>query len=157
LRKENLRFVALDLAGQYIEEQLIVAAGYRTGEGTLFIAEGLLMYLAPGEVDELFRLARQLGSAAGSRFAFTFMEPRADGQVAFRRSTRAVDLWLRWRGEPFKWGISRERIGSYLVPRGFRLREFATAETFRRRYLTEPRLSQLTLADGECVCVADSV
>ncbi|MDQ3755833.1 MAG: SAM-dependent methyltransferase [Acidobacteriota bacterium] len=158
LRKENLHFIALDLAGQNLEEQLRRANYYRAGERTLFIAEGLLMYLAPGEVDEWFGLVRRLGSgAARNRLAFTFMEPRADGRIAFHRSTRAVDLWLRWRGEPFKWGISRERLDSYLATRGFHLREIATAETLRQRYLTEPRFSQLTLADGEYICIADSV
>ena len=157
LRKENLHFIALDLTRQNLEEQLRGADFYRAGERTLFIAEGLLMYLAPGEVDELFGLVRRLGGAARSRLAFTFMEPRADGRIAFHRSTRAVDLWLRWRGEPFKWGISRKHLDSYLAARGFRLREIATAGTFRRRYLAEPRFSQLTLADGEYICIADSV
>lgn len=156
LSKRNLRFLPLDLTRQGLAEALLPCRYYRPDEKALFIAEGLLMYLEPDEVDRLFRFIRGR-SSPGSRFAITFMEPQSDGRVRFHRSSRAVDAWLRLRGESFKWGIRRERINEYLAARGFALQEVATPETLRSRYLVTERLARLTPAEGECICVASVI
>jgi methyltransferase (TIGR00027 family) len=151
----NLHFLPLDLTRQQLASRtLLNFDGYRSDARTLFIAEGLLMYLSPSEVDHLFQTIRECGGA-GSRVAFTFMEPQANGRVNFRTRSRAVDAWLSWRGEVFKWGIERAALPLYLRERGFNLREIATDETFRQRYLEPNGLAHLPLAAGEFICVAD--
>jgi methyltransferase (TIGR00027 family) len=150
----NLHFLPLDLTRQQLSATLHAFPNYRTDARTLFIAEGLLMYLSHAEVDHFFQTMRAC-SGAQSRVAFTFMEPQADGRVNFRTRSRAVDAWLSWRGEVFKWGIKRDALPGYLAERGFSLREIATDETFRRRYLSPAALAHLPLAMGEYACVAD--
>jgi methyltransferase (TIGR00027 family) len=150
--KINLRFIALDLARANLEESLLSHKDYRPGANTLFIAEGLLMYLAHEEVDRLFRF---ISLGGGNRFAFTFMETQGDGRIGFRQSSRAVDAWLRLRGESFKWGINRTRINEFLAARGFKVLEIAASENLRDRYLTSGPLKHLPLADGECICIAE--
>jgi methyltransferase (TIGR00027 family) len=153
LPKTNLHFIALDLTCANLEESLLTHAGYGPDADTLFIAEGLLMYLTPEEVNRLFHF---IGRGGGrSRFAFTFMETQDDGRIGFRNSSRAVDAWLRLRGESFKWGIERACINEFLARRGFKGLKVAASETLRNRYLTSERLKRLPLADGECVCVAE--
>jgi hypothetical protein len=83
------------------------------------------------------------------------MEPQSDGRVNFLTRSRAVDAWLGWRREVFKWGIGRRELPAYLAARGFNAREIATDETFRRRYLEPEALAHLPLVAGEYVCVAD--
>jgi methyltransferase (TIGR00027 family) len=151
--KTNLRFIALDLARANLEESLLSQADYRPAANTLFIAEGLLMYLAPEEVDRLFRFISLGGE--GNRFAFTFMETQGDGRIGFRESSRAVDAWLSLRGESFRWGIERTRINEFLAARGFKALEIAASETLRNRYLTSEPVKKFPLADGECICVAE--
>lgn len=153
LPKDNLRFLAVDLTRQTLEESLLSCDDYRGGEETLFICEGVMMYLQPDEIEKLFLFIRRHGSPR-SRFAFTFMEPQRDGQVRFRDSSNAVDAWLRWRGEVFTWGIRRERLPEYLASYGFIIEQTATPDTFRSRYLATERLDHLPLADGEYICVA---
>lgn len=150
----NLHFLPLDLTRQQLAATLSTFDAYRASARTLFIAEGLLMYLSPTEVSNLFQTIRECGGV-GSRIAFTFMEPQADGRVNFRTRSRVVDAWLSRRGELFKWGIERAALPCYLSARGFRLREIATDETFRRRYLEPRALANLPLASGEYACVAD--
>jgi methyltransferase (TIGR00027 family) len=151
----NLHFLPIDLTRQRLNAALRKFDGYRADAPTLFIAEGLLMYLSPVEVDDLFQTIRESGGPF-SRFAFTFMEPQGDGRINFRTRSRVVDLWLNLRREVFKWGIKRSELDRYLAARGFAIRDLATHETFRRRYL-EPHtlLARLPLAAGEYVCVAD--
>jgi methyltransferase (TIGR00027 family) len=156
LSKDNLRLIGLDLARESREGALLSSICAPTGAQTLFIAEGLLMYLDPTEVDGLLRFACQ-HSAQASRLAFTFMESDPQGRIAFRGSSWAVGVWLRWKGEPFKWGISRERLVDYLAARGFIVREIMSAGTLSNRYLAPDHLAHLPLADGECICVAERV
>ena len=59
-----------------------------------------------------------------------------------------VDSWLQARGEPFTWGISRERLEPFLRPLRLRVTRVADAGTFRERYL-EPEGIEGTLAEGE--------
>ncbi|HEV2881997.1 MAG TPA: class I SAM-dependent methyltransferase [Pyrinomonadaceae bacterium] len=150
----NLRFLPLDLTRRNLADALLNFDGYRADAPTLFIAEGLLMYLAPAEVDALFRAIRDCSDGAPIRFAFTFMERQADGRINFLTRSRAVEAWLSWRREVFKWGIGRGELPAYLAARGFALREIGTDETFRRRYLEPEALAHLPLAAGEYVCVA---
>jgi hypothetical protein len=82
------------------------------------------------------------------------MERQADGRINFLTRSRAVEAWLSWRREVFKWGIGRGELPAYLAARGFALREIGTDETFRRRYLEPEALAHLPLAAGEYVCVA---
>jgi methyltransferase (TIGR00027 family) len=152
----NLRFLPLDLTRRGLTDTLLDFDGDGRRTPTLFIAEGLLMYLAPAEVDALFQTIRDYSGGASGRFAFTFMEPQRNGRINFLTPSRAVDAWLGWRREVFKWGIGRGELPAYLSARGFALREIGTHETFRRRYLEPEALGHLPLAAGEYVCVAGS-
>lgn len=150
----NLHFLPVDLTRQQLAATLLNFTTYRADAPTLFIAEGLLMYLSPVQVAHLFQTIRESGGAH-SRVAFTFMEPQAVGRVNFHTRSRIVDAWLSRRGEVFKWGIERGELAAYLSAHGFTLREIATHETFRRRYLEPDGLAHLPLAAGEYICVAD--
>lgn len=152
--KSNLQFISLDLAHGNLEGSLLSSADYQPQTDTLFVAEGLLMYLAPAEIDLILQFIRS-HSGANSRLAFTFMETQRGGRIGFRESSRAVDAWLRLRGESFKWGSHRALIGDYLAARGFAVRDIITSETLRTKYLTGERLRHLSLADGECICVSE--
>jgi methyltransferase (TIGR00027 family) len=155
LAGDNLKLLAVDFTEQALEDCLAASQNYLPGAKTLFICEGVLMYLEAGEVDEIFAFIRRQPGAL-KRFVFTFMEPDESGKTNFRNSTWLVRLWLSWRKEPFKWGVSREEVGNFLAARGFSVKELATPETFRDLYLRNPDLSGLTLAEGENVCVCDS-
>ena len=150
----NLHFISLDLAHGSLEENLLCCADYQANADTLFVAEGLLMYLAPAEIDLLFQFIRN-HSGRKSKFAFTFMETQSDGRIGFRESSRAVDAWLRLRGESFKWGSTRALIGDFLAARMFAAQETISSEGLRAKYLTAEHLRRLKLADGECICVAE--
>jgi O-methyltransferase involved in polyketide biosynthesis len=104
-------------------------------------------------MDGIFSFLRE-HTGPGSRFAFTFMEPQADGRLDFPGSSPLVRPWLRRVGEPFTWGLPRAELPAYLEARGFSLAELAGAETLRERYLTPAGLARRRLAAGEWVAVA---
>ncbi len=153
LANDNLKFVALDLTENFLTENVLNAGCFRPNEKTLFVAEGLLMYLAESEIENLFDFVRQ-NSARHSQFAFTFMERQANDKIAFRNSSKLVDFWLKIRGEPFRSGFNRSELIEFLHKKNFTLKSLDSAETFRQRYLTAPALQNASLAEGEALCLA---
>jgi methyltransferase (TIGR00027 family) len=146
---ENLVFVPVDLMRLTLSQSLLRHPRYQPRAATLFIAEGVLMYLSQDDIAQLFRFIRE-ESGPESLFAFTFMEPREDGQINFHHRSKIVDCWMRLRGEPFTWGIQRVKLPAYLDSVGFSQEELSSPELFRRRYFKGER----PLAEGEYVCLA---
>ena len=155
LEGENLRLLPVDFTQQTLEQCLAACPGYQPDSRTVFLCEGVLMYLEEREVEAIFAFIRRQASPL-NRFIFTFMEPDKSGKTNFRNSTWLVRLWLSWRKEPFKWGLPRMKMREFLDARGFLMRELATPDKFRELYLEQHDLRRATLAEGENVCVADS-
>jgi methyltransferase (TIGR00027 family) len=153
LLKDNLVFLPVDFMRQTLTENLSKHPRYKSDMDTLFIAEGVLMYLSQTDVSRLFDFIRD-NAGAGSHFAFTFMEPLYNGKVNFHNRSKIVDLWMQIRGEPFTWGILRENLPQYLSSVGFAQEALATPDVFRKSYLAASALTQEPLAEGEYVCVA---
>ena len=150
----ELRLVSAELGRESLEEALH-RARYDPGLTTFFVAEGLSMYLREGDVRGLLSTCAAY-APAGSRFAWTFMEPLADGSIGFRRSRRGlVDAWLRARGEPFTWGVRRDQVAEFVRPLGWEVIDMAGDEELRTRYLAGDHAGKtsLALAAGEVACV----
>lgn len=116
---QGVHYIGADLAQQPLCALLTALAVFRGDVPTLFVAEGLLMYMPPDVVATLF--AQIAASAPGSRVAFTWLEPQADGRPNFRQRSALVDFWLRLRGEPFLSGMLRADLGSFMAAAGFAL------------------------------------
>ena len=149
----SLQLLPVDLARQSLAGVIASLPEYSHTADTLLIAEGLTMYLREEEIDELFAFLWD-HAGPGSRFAFTFMEPRADGKVDFPSASAFVRPWLRLVGEPFTWGVRRQDLPRFLAERGFTLEELADDRVLRERYLVPAGLAGHRLAVGEYVGLA---
>jgi methyltransferase (TIGR00027 family) len=145
----RFHFIAADLAAGPIDMASLHKTGFDSARKTLWIAEGLFMYFPETVVANLLNSAAGL-SAGGSRFAFTFMEPRRDGKIRFHEQTRLVDAWLSWRGEPFVWGLERSQIAQLAQPWKV-MRVFD--ENDLRGLDSSP--GDFPLAAGELICLAE--
>src|ERR1051326_5208581 len=72
LLRPNLWFLPANFTRPDLEMDLRVSPRFHSRLPTLFVMEGLLMYLSPAEVIRLFRTLRLLSSPQ-SRIAFTFL------------------------------------------------------------------------------------
>jgi methyltransferase (TIGR00027 family) len=104
VQRENLQFVAADLARSSLQEVLPPSAAR-----SVFIVEGLLMYLTPEEVAALFAAIAEM-QPGGGEVVFTVMEPKADGRIAFHNATWLERALLALWKEPFKSGVSRDAL-----------------------------------------------
>ena len=118
---QGVHYIGADLAQQRLDDVLAAHGAFHAEMPTLFVAEGLLMYVPLDAVAALF--AQMAASAPDSRVAFTWLEPQADGRPNFKRRSALVDFWLTLRGEPFLSGMARAQLGAFLAGTGYALQD----------------------------------
>jgi methyltransferase (TIGR00027 family) len=135
----NLVFVPVDFEKRSAAECL-AEAGFVRGKPTLYLLEGLIVYLEPGTVDETFRF---ISDSAGSGSVLVFDYAYADvvrgdpsGRARFgaEPATRATaDVGEKWR-----FGIEEGGVAAFLKRYGFALADEASPAELERRYFTDP-------------------
>jgi methyltransferase (TIGR00027 family) len=131
---EALIFVPIDFDRESIYGALF-KAGYQRGQRTLFLWEGVTMYLTAEAVDETLDFI-QRESAPGSLVAFDYIyasvlrgEGKYHGERAiFRAVSRAGEVWT--------FALEEGEVADFLARRGFELAEHYTSEQLEESYLT---------------------
>ena len=108
----NLRFVQLDLAGEGPAAAL-ARAGYQSGKRTLFLLEGLTMYLTPGSMDGIFGFIRD-SSAAGSAVVFDYLYSAVLRRENLKPEEERLVEVLAGIGERFTFGLEKGGLAEFL-------------------------------------------
>jgi methyltransferase (TIGR00027 family) len=88
------------------------------GRRTVFVAEGLLMYLPEARVRSLLgELATATEQA--SQLVFSFMVERESGEIGFEPRSAMVSFWLAMKGEPFRWSLNSARAVAFAQELGW--------------------------------------
>lgn len=148
----NFTFGQVDLVVDSLATHLEPAPGV----STVFVAEGLTMYLREERVAALLRDLASLAGPAG-RVIFTFMEEDDAGSIGFRGQNPLVAAWLKLRSEPFLWGIRRDRLAGFLESCGLGHAEVLDEARLREEVLVPPGIGEIRLARGECVCLCSPI
>ncbi|MGE0552743.1 MAG: class I SAM-dependent methyltransferase [Gemmatimonadales bacterium] len=114
----TLGFVAADLGAEQLPDLMERASGYSRTRPTVFIAEGLTMYLTEAEATTLFRSAAEL-LEGGGRLLGTALAPEPDGSLRVTGAPSWLNRHLRRLGEPFQFGIAPEALPEFAVRAGF--------------------------------------
>ena len=118
-RRKNLILIGEDLGRRKLVDVLEAEALWDETSQTVIIAEGLLMYLSPVAVRELFC---QCASKAGadSCMAFSYIPKGPDGRPDVGPWTGLM-LWLqKIVGEPWLWSIRPQDLGPFLKKAGWK-------------------------------------
>jgi methyltransferase (TIGR00027 family) len=130
----NLHFLPGDFSEQTLDKVLMESPHFESALSTLFLAEGLLMYLSPEKIDLLLRFVTNQHPA--NRIAFTYMENQTpNGKPGFDGCRPLTNAWLRWKGEPFTWGLPKGGIEPFLQEHDLQLLEHLNAANLRDKFL----------------------
>jgi len=151
---DNLIFIPVDFTDDHWEQTLQKNQKFDPNKKSLFISEGVLMYLTLNEVDRVFRFVNS-ESNNNRRFIFTFMNRLPNGKNSFQNASWLVDPWLKAKGEVFKWGHEKEKISDFLKNKKASLLSFSDTETIQSRFLSDSNDSKSQLAIGECIALAE--
>lgn len=129
---EHVAYVPLDLERGELGDRLR-ANGYSAAKRTLFVLEGLVMYLTPMAVDEVLSfVAHHAGDGSAVLFDY-YPASTVDGSSGLEVA-RNIREFTRAAGEPLRFGIPDGTIVGFLEERGFsRVRDVSSAE-YRRLY-----------------------
>lgn len=129
----NVQFVTVNFDTDDLGERL-TASGYDANGLTLFVWQGVIMYLSPDGIDHTLAFIAQ-NSAPGSVVIFDYMYEsllrRLRGPTAMRFFTRAM-------GEDITFGIDGDKVEAFLTSRGFGDVANVDGDELTRRYLTGP-------------------
>lgn len=148
----NLVFITADLATTALDAAMRDEPRWMPSAPTLWIAEGLLMYL---EEPDVARIMTTISSSTdpASEVVFTFMSKHG-GHVAFKRRSWLISRMLQRIGEPFRWGIAPSALPAFTEAHGLRTLEIVEPAELRRRYVAPSLESRLPPADGDTLCHA---
>ena len=115
---DNIFVIPEDLGKKKLSEVLEADSNWSINKKTIIIAEGLLQYLNPESVFDLFSECRKI-SGARSQFIFTYIGKRPDGKPdAGPRS--GIMLWLmKVSGEPWLWSATADELKKLLNETGW--------------------------------------
>ena len=111
LQFENIHSLSLDLLRDTMQEVLLQSTHYDRNRPSVFVPEGLLMYLTEKEKTAILDFIKA-DSGPGSRFIFTCMEENAEEDYQFRNASWLTSAWLRMTREVFTWGYGKRVLSS---------------------------------------------
>jgi methyltransferase (TIGR00027 family) len=131
----NVTFISIDFDREALAEKL-EGAGFAKGARTLFVLEGLLMYLQPESVDETFRVIDAF-AGGGSEVVFDYVRASVLRQAGSHYGGRAIAETVTKAGERWHFGIEEGELEGFLARYGLEVGEHLDAEELERRYFTD--------------------
>ena len=129
---EHVVYVPIDFNKEKLDQKL-PQSGYDRGIKTLFIWEGVTMYLTAEGVDET--LAFVYGnSGEGSSIVFDYLQYSDEYDPDGLKMLRKCEETVRKRCEPWTFGLQRGAIEGFLTQRGFHQVVNATAKDLKSSY-----------------------
>lgn len=115
----NVEFISIDFDKESLSEKL-EQAGFGRGGRSLFVLEGLLMYLQPESVDETFKVIEEF-AGEGSEVVFDYVRASVLRQVGSYYGEREIAKTVAKAGERWYFGIEEGELEPFLKKYGLRV------------------------------------
>jgi len=126
----NFHLLTVDFNENHVKHALERCPAFTKSRPSIFICEGVLMYLPESDVVRLFAEIKQL-TGSGTRFIFSSLDLDSAGS----NTSWLFKLYLRLKGEPLIWNLQRAKMASFLAQQEYTLIETAGTAEFRQHYL----------------------
>lgn len=114
----NLKFIPIDFNRQSLPERLD-ESGFGRGKKSLFLLEGLTMYLEPESVDETFKVIQEY-AGEGSKVVFDHIYASVLRKENLYEGEKELYQSVLKRGEGFRFGIEKGCMNEFLAGYGFK-------------------------------------
>jgi methyltransferase (TIGR00027 family) len=142
----NIVYIPIDFNKETIEEKL-KKYGFKPEKKTLFILEGLLMYLTQDAVDETFRLIN-IWSGQNSEVIFDYVfSSVVRGENLYYGEKEAYQT-VKKASETWTFGIEKGHITSFLKERGMELIAHFNASDLEKKYFTDEKGNTIGKING---------
>jgi methyltransferase (TIGR00027 family) len=148
---EHVTFVPVDFITQTLEQRLL-ESGYDPVLKTLFIWQGVSMYLTAAAVDDTLRFVA-LHSAPGSAIVFDYVYRLVLDGVQKHGEISNMRRYRFMTGEDLTFGIEEGTVETFLKQRGFRQVRDMDANGLKQAYFTAGNAGR-NIARGYGIAVA---
>jgi methyltransferase (TIGR00027 family) len=129
---DHVIYVPVDFEIDNFGERLL-EKGYDRSQKTLFVMEGLIMYIPPEAVNEtLSFIAKNSGKASSIIFDY-YLESVVDGTCELEVGKNIRDYTYQ-QGEPLQFGIKEGMVENFLEARGYSGIRNVTTEEYKKLY-----------------------
>jgi len=136
--------IPIHLDKDRISEKLF-DGGYDQSRKTLFIMEGLLMYLPPPFVDKILNFIKTT-SGPGSWVTFDYLPPSmVDGTIKVKEGKNMIKGVKKWK-EQFRFGLKHEDAEEFLLSRGFCNINTVNAPDLKETYFNEKKRGKIKVS-----------
>lgn len=131
----NAVFVEIDFDKHPLPEKLD-SSGFQRSRRSLFILEGVLMYLEPASVGATLRTIQEY-AGAGSWIVFDYVRESVLRQANTEPGEAALVQTVSKAGEQWRFGIEPSKVESFLAAYGFALAEHLDAKNMEDKYFQD--------------------
>jgi len=147
----HVAYVPANLGADCLRAELS-RAGYSSEKKTLFLLEGLVMYMTRDAVVDLLAFIRQ-NSRPGSSVIFDCVPDFMISGAIDRQGSGNIRNYTQSVGEPLRFGLPEGEAGSFLEEQGYRDVTVITGEDFKRLFFSgknagRPVSGLMTLVSG---------
>ncbi len=133
---EHVTYLPVEFGKDRLAEKLL-QSDYDPKEKTLFIAEGLLMYIPPPAVDALLLFIREASCPGSAVVADYFDNSVVDGTSPLKEA-QALRRFVENEGAPLQFGLPEETVEDFFKQRGFSSVTRITTAWCKERYFKGP-------------------
>ena len=146
----NFHAIEADLSRTTLQAALS-AHGFDGQKPTLFVAEGVTMYLNADAVVEMFQNTRELCKKFIG-FFFTAAEPYTGNESGWGVQLRRLTLLLS--GEKFSWNVMRGEVAAFLRQQGFAQQYLLSYSDLQRPWRSPEEMAVINRQNGEYLVYA---
>ncbi|MDX1974523.1 MAG: SAM-dependent methyltransferase [Rickettsiales bacterium] len=151
---DNLHFMPVDLSETSLFDALSSYPAFTVGKPTVFVAEGLSMYLTQAAMDSLIHDIRRLSPQA--TILFSAIEQANTKQHLSSVGAQVQQTTMRVSGEAFSWHMPMAEMADYLEPRGFTVVQSLSYAELQRSWRTDAEMQAIEPLGGEYMVAARS-
>lgn len=130
---KNLDLFILDLGQGAVDRALVSQKTVDKTRPTLFIAEGVLMYLSEADARQVFRAVRDV-EVPRARILFSSLDADAAGKPLAGDWDRAMKAIVKIAGEPFRFAMAKDTLADRMKEYGLALTETIDEPALIREY-----------------------
>jgi len=146
---KNLHLLDVDFNKDSLEKKLGKSAHFKPNLSTVFIIEGVLMYLDEDKIVALFDSLKKITSK-GFRLVFTFITPDGEGKYTHGP---LLSLYLKIKNEPLNWKINATDLKKFMGKNKIPLYAVVKSEDIFKKLM--PQTKNVIVHDGEWIACAD--
>jgi len=129
---DYVTYIPVDLETQELSKNLMIN-GYQPNKKTLFIMEGLIMYIPQKSIEKIFSFISK-NSGTGSSIIFDYYPESVVNGSSQLEIAKNIRKFVIQQGEPLKFGIEDGRTEEFLANYGFKQIKNIKSEDYKKAY-----------------------